>query len=131
VRPGRREPPPEPGRHQRAPWRPGQSELNRDAPALGLPGTDIGTGVNSGTVVAGLVGGAGRVDYTVIGDTVNVAQRLESIAAGGEILASAATITNARWRAVTPVGSKPVKGRNQPVEVYHVDWPGVAVATHL
>lgn len=106
-----------------------QSELNREADALGLPGTDIGIGVNSGTVVAGLVGGAGRVDYTVIGDTVNVAQRLESIAVSGEILVSAATVTNAGWRSVTPVGSKLVKGRHQPVEVYRVDWSREPAAT--
>jgi class 3 adenylate cyclase len=104
-----------------------QSELNREATNLGLPGTDIGIGVNSGTVVAGLVGGMGRVDYTVIGDTVNVAQRLQSIAGGGEILVSAATLTNAQGRFVTPVGSKPVKGRHQPVEVYRVEWSGVSV----
>ncbi|MBO0770122.1 MAG: adenylate/guanylate cyclase domain-containing protein, partial [Actinobacteria bacterium] len=106
-----------------------QSELNAEAGALGLPGTDIGIGVNTGTVVAGLVGGAGRVDYTVIGDTVNVAQRLESIAAAGEILVSAATAGQAGWRSVTPVGSKLVKGRNQPVEVYRVDWSREPAAT--
>lgn len=108
-----------------------QSELNREAGALGLPNTDIGIGVNSGTVVAGLVGGVGRVDYTVIGDTVNVAQRLESNAGGGEILASAATVTNAGWRPVTPVGSKVVKGRHQPVAVYRIDWSPVPATADL
>lgn len=99
-----------------------QADLNRRAPALDLPCTSIGIGVNSGTAIAGLVGGAGRLDYTVIGDTVNLAQRLESTAAAGEILASAATAAAARWPSLTAVGSKPVKGRQQPVDVCRVDW---------
>lgn len=106
-----------------------QSALNREAIKLGLPASDIGIGVNTGTVVAGLVGGVGRVDYTVIGDTVNVAQRLQSIAGGGEILASAASVAGATWQPATSVGSRPVKGRHQPVEVYRIEWSPVPVGS--
>ena len=73
-----------------------------------------------GTVIAGLLGGAGRVDYTVIGDAVNVAQRLQSEAKAGEILASAATMQQSTWPGAQPAGTRLLKGRRQPVEVYRL-----------
>ena len=81
-------------------------------------------------MIAGLVGGAGRLDYTVFGDNVNMAQRLESAAKAGEILASAATAGKAAWPSTASPTSMLVKGRKQPVEVYLVDWkePGAAPA---
>jgi adenylate cyclase len=99
-----------------------QAELNAEARALGLPVSDIGIGLNTGTVIAGLVGGAGRVDYTVIGDAVNIAQRLQSQAKAGEILASAATMQRGAWPEAQPAGTRLLKGRQQPVEVYHLQW---------
>jgi class 3 adenylate cyclase len=99
-----------------------QAELNAEARALGLPASDIGIGLNSGTVIAGLIGGAGRVDYTVIGDAVNVAQRLQSEAKAGEILASAATMARCAWPEAQPAGTRLLKGRQQPVEVYRLQW---------
>jgi class 3 adenylate cyclase len=71
-------------------------------------------------VIAGAVGGGGRLEYTVIGDAVNVAQRLQSEADGGEIVASATTIAAAPGIEVEPVGSRRVKGREEPVELYRV-----------
>ena len=79
-------------------------------------------GINTGTVIAGLVGGAGRVDYTVIGDAVNVAQRLQTEARAGEILASAATMQRSMWPDAQPAGTRLLKGRQQPVEVYRLQW---------
>ena len=99
-----------------------QAELNAKARALGLPASQIGIGINTGTVIAGLIGGAGRVDYTVIGDAVNVAQRLQSEAKAAEILASAATMAHVAWPAARPAGTRLLKGRQQPVDVYRLQW---------
>lgn len=98
-----------------------QAELNAEARTLGLPASEIGIGINTGTVIAGLIGGAGRVDYTVIGDAVNVAQRLQSEAKAGEILASAATMARSSWPGAQPAGTRLLKGRQQPVEVYRLE----------
>jgi class 3 adenylate cyclase len=95
-----------------------QAELNAEARALGLPASQIGIGINTGTVVAGLIGGEGRVDYTVIGDAVNVAQRLQAEARAGEIVASAAIIQRCSWPGAEAIGARLLKGRQRPVEVY-------------
>lgn len=98
-----------------------QTELN--AQGWGTEAVEIlaiGVGVNTGTVVAGAVGGGGRLEYTVIGDAVNVAQRLQSEAEGGEIVASASTILAANGIASESIGARQVKGREEPVEVFRV-----------
>ena len=56
----------------------------------------------------------------MIGDAVNVAQRLQSEAGGGEIVASASTVAAAPGIKAEPVGARLVKGREEPVEVYRV-----------
>jgi adenylate cyclase len=66
------------------------------------------------------VGGGGRLEYTVVGDAVNVAQRLQSEAEAGEIVAAAATVAAAPGVACEPVGLRPMKGREEPVEVFRV-----------
>ena len=98
-----------------------QSELNADGwGSAAIDGLFIGVGVNTGQVIAGAVGGGGRLEYTVIGDAVNVAQRLQSEAEGGEVVASAATIAEADGIPAEPIGMRTVKGREEPVEVFRV-----------
>jgi class 3 adenylate cyclase len=97
-----------------------QGELNQEAEAEGLLALGMGIGVNTGTVIAGTVGGGGRLEYTVLGDAVNVAQRLQSEAAPGEVLATEATVRAAPGIQAEPVGSKQVKGRKEPVLAYLV-----------
>ncbi len=99
-----------------------QAALNDEAKNLGVPQPEIGVGVNTGTVVAGTLGGPKRLDYTVIGDAVNVAQRLQTEAAAGEILASAATVRRTTGWLTEPLGARPIKGRSEPVDVHPIPW---------
>jgi adenylate cyclase len=98
-----------------------QLELN--AQGWGTEAVDrleVGIGLNTGVVMAGAVGGGGRLEYTVIGDAVNVAQRLQSEAAGGEVVAAASTIAAAPSVNAEPIGPRHVKGREEAVEVFRV-----------
>jgi class 3 adenylate cyclase len=99
-----------------------QQALNAEATELHVPTCEIGVGVNSGMVIAGTIGGPGRLDYTVIGDAVNVAQRLQAEAAAGEILVSAATADRSSHPQLEDAGTRTLKGRSQPVPTYRVLW---------
>jgi adenylate cyclase len=98
-----------------------QAELN--AMGWGVDGVerlDVGIGLNSGIVMAGAIGGGVRLEFTVIGDAVNIAQRLQSEASGGEIVASASTVEAAAVDDAELIGSRSVKGREEPVEVFRI-----------
>jgi adenylate cyclase len=93
----------------------------------------LGVGINTARVIAGNIGSHRRLNYSVIGDGVNVAARLESLTRNPEyratIIASAATLAAASRRdsfAARPLGSVQVKGRAEPVEI-HAIAPIVAV----
>jgi adenylate cyclase len=98
-------------------------KLNRDWEAMGQRSLKMGLGINTGPVTAGNIGSSRRMDYTVIGDAVNVASRLCANAAGGQVLISESTHR-------TLNGSLPakrldpilVKGKEAPVEVYEILW---------
>ena len=61
-----------------------------------LAGMQIRVGVNTGEVVSGNIGSETRMDYTVVGDNVNVASRLESVSRAGEVCISEATYREMR-----------------------------------
>ena len=84
----------------------------------------VGIGLNTGVVMAGAIGGGGRLEYTVIGDAVNVAQRLQSEAGGGEVVAAASTVAAAPSVAAESIGPRVVKGREEPVEVFRIVGSG-------
>jgi len=81
----------------------------------------IRVGLNSGLVIIGSVGNDLRMDYTAIGDTTNLASRMESIAQPGTILVSADThrLTKDYFKYET-LGEVSVKGKEDPVEAYRL-----------
>lgn len=84
---------------------------------------EVGIGINSGEIVAGNLGSPKRMEYTVIGDNVNVASRLTSLAKGGEILISKQTYEsiedNSRLK-VTERGKVSVKGKKVEITIFNV-----------
>ncbi|WP_437769575.1 adenylate/guanylate cyclase domain-containing protein [Sorangium sp. So ce281] len=82
----------------------------------------LGVGVNSGEAIVGNIGSDKRMEYTVIGDVVNVASRLEAIAAPNQVLVSAATrdLTGDAFP-LRPLGERNLTGRKTTTAVYALD----------
>src|SRR5262249_35355006 len=89
--------------------------------AEGGPTLAVRTGVRTGPVVVGGFGTELKRDYTAIGDTTNVAARLQTLAAPGSILASDATfrLTNGFFE-FSSAGELTVRGKSEPVRAYEV-----------
>jgi class 3 adenylate cyclase len=91
-------------------------ELERAGGAL-----DVCVGINSGRVVAGSIGGAGRLNFSVIGDAVNVAARVEAATRGTDdclLLTRATRDALLRPALVASRGTIPLKGKSEPVELF-------------
>jgi len=108
-------------------------ELQPRFAALGAPGVSMRVGVNSGPAIVGNMGSDLRFDYTALGDTVNLAARLEGAnkAYGTGILVSSSTAELLRGRIpLRRVDRIKVKGKNRAVDVYTPDDdPDLAQAT--
>lgn len=93
-------------------------------------GFTIGVGVNSGSVVAGSVGGAGRLSFSVIGDAVNLASRVEATTreTGDEVLITEGTRNQlSETIEVQPRGRIEIRGYEDPIELYAPVIPQVVV----
>lgn len=95
--------------------------LNRKWAQEGRPTLDIGIGINYGEVFAGNIGSERRMEYTVLGDAVNVASRLCSKARGGEILISDALYRALREPPVTEqLDPIQLRGKADAIDVHRV-----------
>jgi adenylate cyclase len=98
-------------------------KLNEELKVDGFSPISVGMGLHTGEATIGYIGSDKRSEYTAIGDTVNLASRLESNAAGGQILISEATA--AACPNSLPLNAQEpmtVRNRLQPVNLFEVRW---------
>lgn len=98
-----------------------QAQINAGWRMAGLPEFGLGIGLSTGQAAAALLGSPERLEYTLVGDTVNLAQRLQQFAEAGETVLSQATkaVLTAAVRA-TALPPQLVKGRDTPVVAFKV-----------
>jgi adenylate cyclase len=102
-----------------------QAEINSRWRAADLPPFGLGLGLSTGEAAAALLGSAERLEYTLVGDTVNMSQRLQQLADPGETVLSEATFKALRTQVqASALEAQRVKGRDTPVYAYKIDKVG-------
>jgi adenylate cyclase len=95
--------------------------INERHTARNLPPFEIGIGINTGEVVAGYIGSSQALEYTVIGDPVNTASRLCSLAKPGQTLVSEQTVEKlGREFTLNELPPEQVKGKSRPIRVFEL-----------
>ena len=112
--------------HARRRWR-----STRAWAARGLPPFGLGIGLSTGPVAAALLGSEERLEYTLVGDTVNLAQRLQDLArpAGCRVQRSDPRRVGDRLRNATVSARRPIKGRQGTVHAYRYQVVGDPITT--
>src|SRR6266702_4363311 len=101
-----------------------QNEINAGWAAEALPAFGLGIGVSTGDTAAALLGSEERLEYTLVGDTVNLSQRLQQLGAAGETVISEATKRALSVPAeMTALPAQLVKGRDTPIIAYKLHPP--------
>ncbi|MBA3458454.1 MAG: adenylate/guanylate cyclase domain-containing protein [Deltaproteobacteria bacterium] len=105
-------------------------ELNQHRANLGLPPIAVGIGIHTGPVAAGMLGGKLQAEYTVIGDAVNVASRVEGLTKEHKVDVLISETTWAQLpepRRGDRLASVEIRGRKQPIVLYTIDGSAATV----
>jgi class 3 adenylate cyclase len=98
-----------------------QAEINERWLAEDLPEFGLGLGLSTGEVAAALLGSEERLEYTLVGDTVNLSQRLQQLASAGETVLSEPTLRALTFDVETvALDAQLVKGRDTPVLAFKI-----------
>ena len=101
----------------------GLKGLNETFAEQGIAPLEIGVGIHSGAVVAGLIGPDNRIEYGVVGDAVNLASRVEALTREMQATILVSRDISAQLGPAFTLGRTAtmlVKGKSQPVEVFEV-----------
>jgi class 3 adenylate cyclase len=105
---------------------------NRQRQQAGQPEIRLGIGITSGSVVAGNIGSSQRLEYTVIGDPVNMAARLQGLSLDNQILVDRETVDRVDGllgsHVAESIGMREVKGIEEPIEVFEIRKQGSSAA---
>ncbi len=96
-------------------------EVNVQLAAKNLPAVTLGIGINTGEATVGCIGAEQRSEYTAIGDTINIASRIENQAKPGQVLVTEATVKELGGKfPLSEPWSVEVKNIDEPVQIYSV-----------
>lgn len=99
-------------------------EMNKQRILEGKPDIHVGIGINYGEAVVGNIGSTQRLEYTVIGDSVNTAARLQTVAKGGEVVVSDSVYQQVRnFFNFIPMEPIKVKGKSKTLTVWKLKVP--------